>query len=120
MPQSEIDELKRVHVDVLNNMAVCLLRHKQWARVDAVTSDALKYDKSNIKSLMRRAKALTAIGDTQSMLEAERCVDRGLEVDPGLADLIALKKHISQLTATANKLQAERMASMFKKRMNTK
>lgn len=110
VPEDQIEELKRVHVDVLNNMAVCLLKQEKWDRVVKVTSDALHFEEGNVKTNMRRAKALMALGRQR---EAEECVDCGLNVDPSAKDLLRLKQHFLKLEAASKKLQAARMKKMF-------
>eukprot|EP00056_Hartaetosiga_gracilis_P008604 m.123528 g.123528 ORF g.123528 m.123528 type:complete len:182 (-) comp12949_c1_seq1:47-592(-) len=88
------EEITKLHVALLGNMALCHLKLKKFGRVVSLCTEVLTTDNDNIKALWRRAKANIELKRLNSAMED---VKKGLELDPENKDMQQLKTKLSKL-----------------------
>ena len=63
----------KLKVPLLNNMAVCLLKVKEYTKVVAMTDQVLMIDSKNVKALFRRTQALIELSN---LVDAKDSIDK--------------------------------------------
>jgi len=100
LASKEMTEVKQLAVKCLNNEAACHIKTEQWARCVVACTEAENIQKSgNIKTLLRKGKALAKLGKEK---EAISVLNKALKLDPEAKDVQ------NELQRTVNKLEASK------------
>lgn len=92
------------------NLAAAHLKNHNYKEVKANCTKVIDIDSGNIKALYRRAQAFMA---TVDYVEAECDIKRGLDEEPGNAELLALQKKLKVAMRSQNKKEAALYSKMF-------
>eukprot|EP00045_Choanoeca_perplexa_P001168 m.18237 g.18237 ORF g.18237 m.18237 type:complete len:203 (-) comp10776_c0_seq1:61-669(-) len=98
--------LASLHISLLNNLTVVMIKLERWEKAVTYSSDALKMDPDNSKALMRRAKAYIKL---KKLHHAATDVEKGLQGNPEDPELKRMRTYLDQVEAHYDAKQKQAM-----------
>jgi len=109
--EKEMTDCKQLSVKCLNNAAACHIKTEQWSKCVQSCTEAENIQKSgNIKTLLRKGKALAKLGKEKDAISV---LNKALKLDPEAKDVQnELQRTVKKLEAS-NRKQKEMYGRMF-------
>eukprot|EP00730_Choanoeca_flexa_P002561 TRINITY_DN11094_c0_g3_i2.p1 TRINITY_DN11094_c0_g3~~TRINITY_DN11094_c0_g3_i2.p1 ORF type:complete len:193 (+),score=39.97 TRINITY_DN11094_c0_g3_i2:492-1070(+) len=104
--------LGALHISLLNNLTVVMIKKEKWEKAITYTTQVLDVDPSNVKALMRRAKAYIKL---KKINLAEKDVDLGLSIKGDDAELLRMRKYLDDVSAHYDAKQKKAMQGWIDK-----
>ncbi|KAH3766815.1 peptidyl-prolyl cis-trans isomerase FKBP4 [Pelomyxa schiedti] len=112
LSEEEKGKAKKLKVPCYLNIAACKLATKEWNEVLENCKKALDIESRNVRGLLRRGKAFSALDDWDS---AERDFNEVLLIEPKNADALKELKLLKDKIARQNQRDRKAFAGLFSK-----